>query len=190
MNINELRRDISIRNKKGLSFILASVVLWILILVIWMLPTEKVALKNLLTFCCSVPLMPLAYAISRLIKAEFSVKGNPLDKLGLLFSLNQIIYLLVAIWAFSGAPDKMVMIFAVIFGAHLLPFSWLYDSKAYLAMSVVIPLVVVILGWNLPAGNNYLIPAFMVIAEAALSTWLVIENRKAVMSKHDATTSI
>lgn len=179
MGIQELRADLARRNKKGLSFILASVLLWMAICIVWLLPAGSVASKNFLTFCCAAPLMPLAYAISRLIKAEFSARDNPLDKLGLLFSLNQILYLLIAIWAFSGAPDKMVMIIALVFGAHLLPFSWLYNSRAYLVMSILIPLAVIVLGWGLAAASNYLIAAFMVFAEIVFVGWLIIENRKA-----------
>jgi hypothetical protein len=180
MGISELRFDLAKRNKKGISFILASVILWVLICIVWLLPTDKTSLKNLLTFCCAMPLMPLAFFLSKIIKAEFSVKDNPLDKLGLLFSFNQILYLLIAIWAFAGVPDKMVMIIAVIFGAHLLPFSWLYNSKAYLVMSIIIPLVVIVLGWGLDGGISYLIPAFMVFAEVIFSVWLALENKKGV----------
>lgn len=37
MTINEMRLDIARRNKKGISFILASVILWVGILVIWLM---------------------------------------------------------------------------------------------------------------------------------------------------------
>jgi len=115
--------------------------------------------------------------MSRVIKAEFSVKGNLLNNLGILFSFNQLLYLLIAIWAFSGAPGKMVMIIAVIFGAHLLPFSWLYKSRAYLVMSVLIPVLITGVGWNLNAGQLFIIPIVMLFVEILFSAWLFIENR-------------
>jgi hypothetical protein len=139
-------------------------------------------LKNLLTFCCTVPLIPVAFMLSKIIKAEFSAKDSPLNKLGLLFSFNQIFYLLIPVWAYANAPDKMVMIIAIIFGAHLLPFSWLYNSKAYLVMSIAIPLIAIILGWGLSASMTFLIPAFMVFAEIVFSIWLVFENRAKVQA--------
>lgn len=176
MTIDEMRTDLSSRTKRGISFILASIILWMGITVVWLLPIENILMQNLLTFCCSAPLMPIAFAFSKLIKADFSVKDNPLNNLGILFSINQMLYLLIAIWAFSGAPEKMVMIIGVIFGAHLLPYSWLYNSKAYLVMSIIIPVLVTALGWNLSREQIFLIPGTMVLAEVAFTLWLAREN--------------
>lgn len=70
--------------------------------------------KNLLTFCCSTPLV----------------------------SLNQMLYLLIALWIYAAVPEKMLMVYAMIFGAHLLPYGWLYQSKSYYLFSLVIPITV------------------------------------------------
>ena len=75
--------------------------------------------------------MPLAYFVSKLIKVDFQNKGNPLTNLGILFSVNQILYLLIAMWVYGTVPEKMLMVIAMIFGAHLLPYGWLYKSKVY-----------------------------------------------------------
>lgn len=129
MDLEVLRNNIALKTKKGLSFIIASVFIWSGILVICLLPDLNPITRNLYTFCITAPLMPLAYLISRVIGADFSVKDNPLNNLGLLFSLNQMLYILIAMWVYAAVPDKMVMILAIIFGAHLLPFGWLYQSK-------------------------------------------------------------
>ena len=75
--------------------------------------------------------MPLAYFVSKLIKVDFQNKGNPLTNLGILFSVNQILYLLIAMWVYGTVPEKMLIVIAMIFGAHLLPYGWLYKSKVY-----------------------------------------------------------
>lgn len=67
-----------------------------------------------MTFCFTAPLMPLAYLISKIIKVDFSNKGNPLTRLGILFSLNQLIYILIVMWVYPTVPDKMVMILAMV----------------------------------------------------------------------------
>ena len=67
----------------------------------------------------------------------FRKTGNPINGLIILSTLNQLLYLLIAMWAFDRKPDAMLMIYAMIFGAHLLPYSWAYDSKAYLVLSIV-----------------------------------------------------
>jgi len=175
MNLEELKIDISKRSKKGMSFIVASIVIWCAVLIVWLLPIEDVLTRNLLTFCCTAPLMPIAYFISRMIKAEFSIKGNPLNNLGLLFSLNQLMYILIAMWVYQAVPEKMVMILAIIFGAHLLPFSWLYKSNAYKVMSIVIAVTTFIVGIIYSAT---VVASIMVIFEIIFLIWLIIENKQ------------
>ena len=171
MNLEQLRLDCAVKQKKGLHFILASIVIWCAVLAI-QLTSFPVLSKNLLTFCCTAPLMPLAYMISKLIKVDFTNKGNPLTNLGVLFSLNQILYLLIAMWVYPTVPEKMVMVLAMIFGAHLLPYAWLYKSKSYLVLSVLIPVLVLIVGINFPA---YIVAGLMVAFEIVFSILLIGE---------------
>ena len=132
--LDTLRHDCAMKQKKGLHFIMASVMIWAAILVVHLtsLPIET---KNLLTFCCACPLMPLAFFISKMIHVDFQGKDNPLTKLGLLFSVNQILYILIAMWVFGAVPEKMLMVYSMIFGAHLMPYSWLYQSRSYMVLS-------------------------------------------------------
>lgn len=174
MNLDELRVDIAKRARKGLHFIIASVVIWCAVLIVWLLPIQNILTRNLLTFCFIAPLLPLSYMISRIIKAEFSSKDNPLNKLGLLFSGNQFLYIIIAMWIYPTVPDKMVMVLAIIFGAHLLPFGWLYKSKAYSVMSVFISLAAVIIGIMF---NAVIVSGAMIFFEVVFSLWLVWENK-------------
>ena len=175
MDLDNLRIDISKRGQRGLHFIIASVIIWSAVLVVWLLPIKNILTKNLLTFCFTAPLLPLAYMISKIIKAEFSSNDNPLNKLGLLFSCNQFLYILIAMWVYPTVPEKMVMVLAIIFGAHLLPFGWLYKSKAYTVMSVVISFTTLILGIMFDA---IVIAVVMIIFEVIFSLWLILENRE------------
>ena len=146
MNLGEMRVDSAIEQKKGLHFILASVIIWSAVLVVHFLTTLNILAKNLLTFFFTAPLMPLAFMISKIIKVDFTNKNNPLTDLGVIFSANQILYLLIAMWIYNAVPEKMVMILAMIFGAHLLPYGWLYKSKSYIALSIIIPVAAFIIG--------------------------------------------
>lgn len=174
MNLEEMRLDCSIKQKKGLHFILASIIIWSAVTGIHF-TSVPILSKNLLTFCFTAPLIPLAYMISRMIKVDFSNKGNPLTNLGLLFSFNQMLYLLIAMWVYPTVPEKMVMIVAMIFGAHLLPYSWLYQSKSYMVMSVIIPIIALIIGINFPA---YMVAGIMVLAVVIFSLLLVFEVKR------------
>lgn len=145
MNIEELRTDNAIKQRKGLHFIIASIFIWLAILLVHLTNWPQLT-KNLFTFFCTAPLMPLALLISKYIGADFQNKDNPLSKLGLLFSLNQLLYMLIAMWVFPTVPDKFLMVMAMIFGAHLLPFSWIYRSVSYLVLAIVIPFVSLFVG--------------------------------------------
>ena len=127
MNLEELRLDCAIKQKRGLHFILASIVIWSAVLIIH-LASLPILTKNLFTFCCTAPLMLLAFFISKIIKVDFQNKENPLTNLGIIFSVNQMLYLLIAMWIYPTVPEKMLMVIAMIFGAHLLPYGWLYRS--------------------------------------------------------------
>lgn len=179
MNLEQLRLDCAIKQKKGIHFIIASIFIWTAISIVQfsLLP---ILTKNFLTFCFTAPLMPLAYAISKIIKVDFTNKGNPLTNLGVLLSLNQMIYLLIAMWVYATVPDKMVMVLAIIFGAHLLPFGWLYKSKSYICLSIVIPVAALIVGLNYSAA---VISSIMIIFEIAFSILLFLEIKKLPLEK-------
>lgn len=119
--------------------------------------------------------MPLAYLISKLIKVDFQNKENPLTNLGVLFSVNQMLYLLIAMWIYPILPEKMLMIIAMIFGAHLLPYSWLYKSKSYMVFAILIPIISLIIGVKF---EPYVIAAMMLGIEIIFSICLILENRK------------
>lgn len=95
MNLEELRIDCAIKQKKGIHFISASIIIWILVTVIQILDLP-ILTKNLFTFCCTAPLLPLAFLMSKFFKIQFQDKTNPLNNLGILFSINQMLYLLIA----------------------------------------------------------------------------------------------
>ena len=131
--------------------------------------------KNLWTFCSAAVLFPLAWGISKWLKIDFEGKGNPLTKAGILFSVNQILYILIAMWVFAAIPSKMLMVYAMIFGAHLMPFSWLYQSKSYLVLSIFIPIFALIIGLIYPPQ---ILAGLMVIIEIVFAICLFYECKK------------
>lgn len=141
--VDTLRDNCIYKQKRGIHFILSSLILWGLITIAFATDLP-IVWKNMMVFVCSMLLMPLAVMFSKLLKIDFSNKSNPLTNLGIIFSVNQVLYILIAMWAFVFAPQYMLMIYAIIFGAHLMPYGWLYKSKSYFAASVAIPLVVLI----------------------------------------------
>ena len=171
MELNELHKDCAKRQKKGLHFIMASVIIWGLILAVHLTQLD-IETKNLITFCCSALLFPLAWGFSKALRIDFEGKGNPLTKAGIMFSFNQMLYILIAMWVFAAVPDKMLMVYAMIFGAHLMPFSWLYQSKSYLVLSIVIPILSLVIGVFFP---SFFLAGFMVAIELLFSFCLHME---------------
>jgi hypothetical protein len=174
MDLQELRFDCAKKQKKGLHFILASIAIWCAVLVVQLMNIPTLT-KNLYTFCCTAPLLPLAFLISKIINVDFQSKGNPLTHLGIMFSANQILYLLIAMWVYPTVPDKMLMVIAMIFGAHLLPYGWLYKSKTYLILSVLISIAALIVGLRF---EPYVLAIMMIGIEIVFSVCLWVEVKR------------
>lgn len=145
--LEELRDDIANKQKSGLPFIMASVIIWIMISLVTGLDTN-ITLKNTIVFCCSCPLMPLACFFGKMLNVNIFDKSNPLGKLGITFTMNQMLYLLIVMWLFNASPENMVMVYAIVFGAHLLPYSWLYKTRTYLVAAILIPFIALYTGIN------------------------------------------
>ncbi|MBC2723280.1 hypothetical protein [Desulfosporosinus sp.] len=173
MNLEELRLNCAIKQKKGLHFILASIIIWCIILIIHSTSLPNLT-KNLFTFCSTAPLMPLAFLVSKIIKVDFQNKENPLTNLGILFSANQMLYLLIAMWVYPTLPEKMLMVIAMIFGAHLLPYGWLYKSTSYVVFAILIPILSLIIGISF---EPYMLAIMMIIIEILFSICLIVENK-------------
>ena len=172
--IDELRLDCALKQKRGLHIILGSIIIWLAITIIHF-SSMPILMKNLFTFVCAAVLLPLSYFVSKLINVDFQNKGNPLTELGILFSVNQALYLLIAMWIYPTIPEKMLMILAIIFGAHLLPYSWLYRSRVYLVLSILIPFLALIVGLNFEPA---ILALTMMGIEIIFSFALVWEIRK------------
>lgn len=161
MSLDALRQDISIQQKKGLPFIIASAIIWILITIVSALDLP-IMTKNIFVFCCACPMVPLAWLAGKKLKVDIFSKQNPLGQLGFLFTMNQMLYLLIVMWVFNAVPEKMVMVYAMVFGAHLLPYSWLYQSNAYKIFAIAIPIISLVVG-NL--FNGFVLAATLSVLE-------------------------
>lgn len=171
----ELKTEVMKLQKKGLPFMLTSVVIWTAITIVRTLPVD-IMTKNLYTFYCTSFLMPGAVIFSLITGAKIFFKfQNPFNKLGLLNTMNQMLYLLIVMWSFSQKPEAMLMLFAMVFGAHLLPFSWLYESKTYFVTSIVTTLGAMIISIFAP---EIYVGIFMIVCQIVMSALLMIECRK------------
>ena len=173
--LNALRKDASVMQRRGLPFMMASVVLWtdIMLSRIFM---KDIHSMNLFVFMTSAFLMPVATIFGKIIKADIYKKtSNPVNKLGFLCNINQFLYLPIAMWAFSDHPHSMLLIYAIIFSAHLLPFSWVYDSKIYFYGSIIesVGVIFVAYAFGYPVAT-----AFIVIMQIIVCIGLIRDIRR------------
>lgn len=174
-HMDALKEDAIMTQKKGLPFIMASVVIWMFIFFL-QLGSRSIKATNMLTFMSSCLLMPLAFFFSKIVKADiFQKTDNPINKMGFLCTMNQMLYILIVMWAFSQKPDAMMMLYAMVFGAHLLPFGWLYNSRGYTFASITETIGALVIATIL---GNAAAAAFMVVMEALLTILLILELRK------------
>ena len=173
--IDALKLEAKDNQKNGLPYTLASIVIWGLIIFVQLLNLDT-RTANLYTFISCCLLMPLAILFAKMVRADiFKKTNNPINKLALLCTLNQFLHILIVMWAFDRSPDSMLMIYAMVFGAHLLPFSWIYNSKPYLVISILETVGSLIMGIYL---GNIAVAACIVIAEIVLSVFLYKDCKK------------
>ena len=58
-----------------------------------------------------------------------------------------------------------------------MPYSWLYNSKTYMVLSIIIPILSLIVGLNFA---NYTLAIMMILIEIIFSVLLSFENKRIV----------
>ncbi|SEJ75436.1 hypothetical protein SAMN04488127_2707 [Bhargavaea ginsengi] len=177
MDLQSLKQDLALRNKNGLPFLLSGIVVWTLITAAFLLPIE-LRLQNIALLALTGLLFPVAIGLAGLLKADWKSEDNPLGSLGLVCNLAQFAYFPLVFWALGSRPEAMVFVFAVIAGAHFLPYGWLYDTKAYYIMAPVMAIVSTLVGWAAAPDSLWTVPLAFLILLAALNVWLLADYKK------------
>lgn len=143
--LKHLKIEFAVKQKKGLPFIMASAILWFIMLIAF-LTNLNLATKNIIAMCCSALLMPVGMLFGKILKVDMFCKDNPFSSLSVVAALNQLMYLPIVLWTMYAVPDKMIMVYAIVVGAHFLPYYWIYFSPTYFYASIIIPIVSLIFG--------------------------------------------
>ena len=125
--LKHLKVEFAVKQKTGLPFIMASADLWAIMLIAF-LTDLNVATKNMIAMCCSALLMPVGMLFGKILKVNIFSKDNPLNSLSIVAALNQLMYLPIVLWAMYAAPNNVIMVYAIVVGAHFLPYYWIYFS--------------------------------------------------------------
>ncbi len=177
LEVNKIRNELSIKAKNGIGFLLAAVVIWSIITIIFLLPID-IQQKNIFMLISTGIMFPLSIGISTLIKADWQLKNNPTGNLGLIFNFAQLIYFPILFFGMITNPENAILFFAIITGAHFFPYGWFYNAKPYYIMAPVISIIIMILGLYLDGENLWAISLSLAILFLLLIFLLTVDYRK------------
>lgn len=177
MTLKDGRNQLSIVTKNGIGFIMAAVVIWSIITVIF-LQSIDIHQKNLYMLFSTGLMFPLSVGISSLLKADWKLENHPLGKLSLYLNLAQIIYFPILIFGMIKSPHAAIIFFSIITGAHFFPYGWLYNTKAYFLLAPLISITILVLGLFLQVEDLWLIPLTMIGFFLVLIFWLYLDYKR------------
>ena len=173
--LKHLKIEFAVKQKKGLPFIMASAVLWFIMLIAF-LTNLNLATKNIIATCCSALLMPVGMLFGKILKVDMFCKDNPFSSLSVVAALNQLMYLPIVLWTMYAVPDKMIMVYAIVVGAHFLPYYWIYFSPTYFYASIIIPIVSLIFGIYF---SQVIVCVAFIAFDILICILLCLENKQA-----------
>ena len=131
------RDKLIVATKKGMGFPVAGLIIITFAAIAVNLLPERQALISV--FIATGSVFPIAMFISKLFKVNPFVKFPPLSNLGAILAGVQIFYWPLFILVFNIAPAWIPFSMAILFGSHFIPYGWLYKSKAYYFIGIVMP---------------------------------------------------
>ncbi len=172
-SVQDLKLEIQLQAKNGIDFILSAGILWFVISYVWTLEYSSNH-KSIITFMVGAILLPLAFGLSKLLKTNWKVKDNPLQPLGLCLNFAQLVYFPFLIFILIKYPNYFIMAYAIITGAHLFPYAWLYNEIGYAVWALIISIGTLLITLNVNQKNIWFVPLFTSIMFFFLATWISI----------------
>ncbi|MBO3115118.1 hypothetical protein J4050_00060 [Winogradskyella sp. DF17] len=170
-SLPQLKQDLQFKAKNGIDFIFAAAILWLLISYTWTLDFSSYN-RSILTFMVGAILLPLAFGLSKVFKTKWKLKDNPLQPLGLWLNFAQLIYFPFLIFILIKYPDYFIMTYAIITGAHLFPYAWLYDEIGYAVFAVLIAAGSLLIALNCTIEDMWYIPLYTSVLLLILGLWI------------------
>lgn len=170
-DLNQLKLELSLKAKNGLDFILAATLIWAIIAYVWTLPFSSYD-KSVLTFIVGGLMLPLAFALSKILKTQWKLKDNPLQPLGLWLNFAQLFYFPFFVFILIYDPDYFIMGYVIITGAHFFPYAWFYNEKSFAVMAGIISFGALIIALWASPEQMYWTGVFIVICLAVLALWI------------------
>ena len=75
-------------------------------------------------------------------------------------------------------PEYFVMVYIIITGAHLFPYSWYYKTSVYAIFAGIISFGALVIGLVTTGEHIYFIPLFMSVSLITLTILLYFDSKK------------
>lgn len=171
--------------KKGIGMPAAGLLFWIAVAVLLRLyPPPGVLVW---CFILTGPVFPVGYVLTRVWGGDLFAKSPTLTPLGIQLAALQLFYWPIIIVVFRQAPEWTPFTMAVLFGSHFLPYAWLYESRAYLFLTVSVAAVLSV-GALATSGPLYLMTPVLTAACYAV-TVILLWREVATMPPNETSSS-
>ncbi|MBS4178573.1 DUF7010 family protein [Lederbergia citrea] len=187
MTLDELKADLIVEAKKGYPFFLSGALYWLVmgILGLIMGVDQQLALVFLLG---TGSIFPLAILIGNMLKVNILSK-NPLGVLGGIIGGIQCFYLPVWIVIYMEHYELIPMVIGVLGASHFLPYLWIYQSKIYLFLTIIMAGISFVFGYIFIDQAFLLVPFSLALLYLITVIGLKFET-KAFVSLHDNKDSV
>tara|TARA_B100000378_G_scaffold276363_1_gene274138 strand:- start:1609 stop:2166 length:558 start_codon:yes stop_codon:yes gene_type:complete len=181
-SLEKLKLEIQQKAKMGVDFIISGGILWLAIFIIWFqdLPYYN---KSIFTFIIASLMLPLAFGCSKILKTNWKIKNNPLQPLGLWLNFAQLVYFPILVFTLIKYPEHFIMVYAIITGAHLFPYAWMYEGNGYAVAAILISVGSMAIALLLASNSFWLIPLFTSMGLFILAIWIFTRLKKLTNEK-------
>jgi len=173
-----LSNDLAETTKRGLPMILTGIVFWLISGISGFLLEEIV--EWVYIFGIGV-IFPAGLIVGKLMNIDMLASHNPLSKLAGAAGGMQILFAPLVILILNENPQWLPLAIAVLTGAHFMPFSVIFRSKAYIFLSVFTVGAGSICGYFFIDHSFRLTPFVVAFGYALTCVFLHYENRKAAV---------
>jgi uncharacterized protein DUF7010 len=134
--IDALRQQAILSSLAGFPFLLVFAVVWMAAGTLSYLVPRDVAPAVYLFL--GIPAMPLAMALEKRVGYVRATGPDPLIPLTVQILFVQVVAFPAVLLVWDAAPQYVPVAFAAVVGAHFLPFQWIYRTRLYGFLGVVV----------------------------------------------------
>ena len=123
-------------------------------------------------------IFPTGVMLGALLRIRVMTRDNTLGTLGGLVAAVQAFFIPVFIVVYQFTPQYLPLTVGLLGGAHFLPYSWIYRSRAYIFVAVGTGVASLVVGTAMLSSAYRLVPLAIGAIFACGVVWIRRENRR------------